>query len=169
MAFGFGGLCSANKPDLNLHWLDIANTRYHLNLGNLKDVQERHITNNKFLDSGVQGYIDRSTLPWKMTVGLDVWRGPLPALTGEAGSEMTSPFFRGDMTEINILNSSTWILTGVGSYPQPYPSSNSLKLDCTTQNQIAFPVVCDLLHLQSVLESYPLTGEQHRVDELRVA
>ncbi|KAG8293807.1 hypothetical protein J6590_010798 [Homalodisca vitripennis] len=27
----------------------------HLNLGNLMDVQERHITNSKFQDSGAQG------------------------------------------------------------------------------------------------------------------
>ncbi|KAG8247277.1 hypothetical protein J6590_064245 [Homalodisca vitripennis] len=37
---------------------------------NLMDVQERHITNSKFRDSGVHGQFDRSSLPWKMTVGV---------------------------------------------------------------------------------------------------
>ncbi|KAG8268505.1 hypothetical protein J6590_023883 [Homalodisca vitripennis] len=32
------------------------------------------------------------------------------------------PFFRGDMIEINALNPTSWISTGGGSYPQPYPS-----------------------------------------------
>ncbi|KAG8252205.1 hypothetical protein J6590_063558 [Homalodisca vitripennis] len=42
----------------------------HLNLGNLMDVQERHITNRKFQDSGVHGQFDRSSLLWEMTVGV---------------------------------------------------------------------------------------------------
>ncbi|KAG8291742.1 hypothetical protein J6590_053601 [Homalodisca vitripennis] len=77
----------------------------HFNLGNLMDVQEQHITNHKFRDSGVQGQFDRSSLMWEMTVGVggvcsltsnvlvNLKKGvpPLPTLTGEAGSELASP------------------------------------------------------------------------------
>ncbi|KAG8320128.1 hypothetical protein J6590_076103 [Homalodisca vitripennis] len=45
----------------------------------------------------------------------------LRTLTGEAGSELVSPSFRGNMSEINTLNSSSWISTGGDTYPQPYP------------------------------------------------
>ncbi|KAG8327119.1 hypothetical protein J6590_026453 [Homalodisca vitripennis] len=37
---------------------------------NLMDVQERHITNRKCRDSGVQGQFDRSSLLREMTVGV---------------------------------------------------------------------------------------------------
>ncbi|KAG8306878.1 hypothetical protein J6590_035955 [Homalodisca vitripennis] len=85
----------------------------HFNLGNhmekhIQDVQEQHTTNRKCRDSGVQ--FDRSNLLREMTVG--VWWGSfpnyqrsliaskrvchtLPALIGEAGSELGLPFFRG--------------------------------------------------------------------------
>ncbi|KAG8316476.1 hypothetical protein J6590_049600 [Homalodisca vitripennis] len=39
---------------LNLHWAQ-QKPMCHFNLGNLMDVQERHITNHKLRDSGVQG------------------------------------------------------------------------------------------------------------------
>ncbi|KAG8302602.1 hypothetical protein J6590_028512 [Homalodisca vitripennis] len=50
-----------------------------LNLGNLVDVQERHITNRKFRDSGVHGQFDRSGLMWEMTVEV----GGVCSLTSE--------------------------------------------------------------------------------------
>ncbi|KAG8337835.1 hypothetical protein J6590_015507 [Homalodisca vitripennis] len=46
-----------------------AQQKPNLNLGNLIDVQERHITNRKCRDSGIHGQFDRSSLLWEMTVG----------------------------------------------------------------------------------------------------
>ncbi|KAG8282620.1 hypothetical protein J6590_033324 [Homalodisca vitripennis] len=74
----------------------------YLNLGNLMDVQERHITNRKCRDSGVQGQFDRSSILRETTVevrfltirgssNLNKGVPPLPALTGEAGAELASP------------------------------------------------------------------------------
>ncbi|KAG8260157.1 hypothetical protein J6590_103236, partial [Homalodisca vitripennis] len=42
----------------------------HFNLGDLIDVQERHINNRKFRDSGVHGQFHRSSLLREMTVGV---------------------------------------------------------------------------------------------------
>ncbi|KAG8267758.1 hypothetical protein J6590_043838 [Homalodisca vitripennis] len=84
----------------------------HYNLGNLMDVQERHITNRKCRDSGVHGQFDRSSLLWEMTVGV----GGVCSLTSEVLAYLNKgitppayfnwrgwfraglPFFRGDMT-----------------------------------------------------------------------
>ncbi|KAG8270101.1 hypothetical protein J6590_092629 [Homalodisca vitripennis] len=47
--------------------------------GNLMDVQERHSTNCKCRDSGIQGQFDRPILLWDMTVGV----GRVCSLTSE--------------------------------------------------------------------------------------
>ncbi|KAG8299547.1 hypothetical protein J6590_098267 [Homalodisca vitripennis] len=51
----------------------------HLNLGNLMDVYERHITNRKCRDSGVYGQFNKSSLQWEMTIGV----GGVCSLTSE--------------------------------------------------------------------------------------
>ncbi|KAG8254430.1 hypothetical protein J6590_008882 [Homalodisca vitripennis] len=48
----------------------------------------------------------------------------LLALTGEAGTELA---FQGDFTETNDQNSTSWISTGGGLYPQSYPSRTSYQ------------------------------------------
>ncbi|KAG8280065.1 hypothetical protein J6590_090539 [Homalodisca vitripennis] len=57
----------------------------HFNLGNLMDVQERHITNRIYRDSGVHGQFDRSSLLWEMTVGV----GGVHFLTSEVLANLT--------------------------------------------------------------------------------
>ncbi|KAG8332090.1 hypothetical protein J6590_028075 [Homalodisca vitripennis] len=76
------------------------------NLGNLMNVQQRHINNRKCRDSGVQGQFDRSRLLREMTFG--VWWGflnkglPTPAYFDWRGWFRAGlPFFRGDMIEIS--------------------------------------------------------------------
>ncbi|KAG8309010.1 hypothetical protein J6590_096239 [Homalodisca vitripennis] len=67
----------------------------HLNLGNLMDVQERHITNRRQCrDIGVQGQFDRSSLLREMTVGV----GGVGSLSIRGWFRAGLPFFRGDMT-----------------------------------------------------------------------
>ncbi|KAG8296203.1 hypothetical protein J6590_062111 [Homalodisca vitripennis] len=64
---------------LNLYWAQ--KPMCHLNLGNLMDVQERHINNRKLS---------------KVLASLNIRVShPLPALNGEAGSELSSPSFEG--------------------------------------------------------------------------
>ncbi|KAG8268736.1 hypothetical protein J6590_019296 [Homalodisca vitripennis] len=65
----------------------------HLNLGNLMDVQERHITNRKCRDSEYQRFSLVSTRVCQL----------LPALTGEAGYELASPSSEGHGFEISVL------------------------------------------------------------------
>ncbi|KAG8291938.1 hypothetical protein J6590_049852 [Homalodisca vitripennis] len=85
---------------------------YYFNLGNLMDVQKRHITNRICRDSGVHGQFDRSSLLWEMTVGV----GGVCSLTSEVLVNLNKGvphsacfdwrgwlrtgllFFRGDMT-----------------------------------------------------------------------
>ncbi|KAG8272092.1 hypothetical protein J6590_050049 [Homalodisca vitripennis] len=75
-------------------------------------MRERHITNRKCRDSGVQGQFDRSSLLWEVTVGV----GRVSSLTSEVLASLNKgvpppayfdwrgwfraglPFFRGDMT-----------------------------------------------------------------------
>ncbi|KAG8287009.1 hypothetical protein J6590_046983 [Homalodisca vitripennis] len=84
------------------HWTQEKPT-CHLNLGNLMEVQERHITNRICPDSGVQGQFDRSSLLWEMTVGVDVLASlnkgvPPPSCFNWRGWFRAGlPFFRGDM------------------------------------------------------------------------
>ncbi|KAG8334020.1 hypothetical protein J6590_098739 [Homalodisca vitripennis] len=83
----------------------------HSNLGNLMDVQERHIANRKCRDSGVLGQFDRSirSLTSEVLVSLNIRVcHPVPAFTGEAGSELASPSLGGICIKINALNSSSW-------------------------------------------------------------
>ncbi|KAG8317350.1 hypothetical protein J6590_029923 [Homalodisca vitripennis] len=40
------------------------------------------------------------------------------ALTGEASTELASPYFKGKILEISFLNSSSWISIGDSPYPQ---------------------------------------------------
>ncbi|KAG8265665.1 hypothetical protein J6590_089962 [Homalodisca vitripennis] len=88
------------------------NPMWHLNLGNLMDFQERHITNRKCRDSGVQGQFDRSSLLREMTVGvggvrflisdvlpsLDKGIPPPTCFDWKGWFRAGLPFFRGDMT-----------------------------------------------------------------------
>ncbi|KAG8292766.1 hypothetical protein J6590_031745 [Homalodisca vitripennis] len=112
---------------LNLHWAQQRPT-CHLNLGNFIDVQKRHITNCKCRDSGAQRQLDRSIKdscqPRHKVVSPTAccdWRGWF-----RAGFSS----FPGDMTDINALNFSSWISTGGGPYPQPYPS----RISCLSGN-----------------------------------
>ncbi|KAG8336881.1 serine threonine-protein kinase [Homalodisca vitripennis] len=84
----------------------------HLNQGNLM-VQKQHITNRKCQDSGS-----------KVLASLDLRAcHPLPCFDWIGWLRVGFHFFsQGDQTEINTLNSSSWILTGGSPYPQPYPS-----------------------------------------------
>ncbi|KAG8286817.1 hypothetical protein J6590_051807 [Homalodisca vitripennis] len=84
----------------------------YLNLGNLMDVQERHIIDRKCRDPGVHGQFDRSNLLREMTVGV----GRVCSLTSEVLAILNKsvpppanfdwrgwfragrPFFREDMT-----------------------------------------------------------------------
>ncbi|KAG8288782.1 hypothetical protein J6590_010892 [Homalodisca vitripennis] len=100
------GLCKRTFKVVMLAYAltDFVDTTCHLNLVNLNDVQERHITNRKCRDSGVHGQFNRSSRLWDMTVGVGGVRSlttevlanltkgvpPLPALTGETGSELAS-------------------------------------------------------------------------------
>ncbi|KAG8316337.1 Histone acetyltransferase kat2b [Homalodisca vitripennis] len=84
--------------------LAVYTLQLNLPLGSAK-TNERHITYRKCPDSGVHGQFDRSRLLRDMTVGVGGVRSltsevlaslnkgvsPLPALTGEAGSELASP------------------------------------------------------------------------------
>ncbi|KAG8312170.1 DNA damage-binding protein 2 [Homalodisca vitripennis] len=97
----------------NPHWAQRKLLCY-LNLGNPMDVQERHITNRKYRDSGCKGNSIGLKLvgfvPLESTVFDSLDKKvchPLLALTGEAG----------DMTDINALNPHSWISTGGGPYP----------------------------------------------------
>ncbi|KAG8263699.1 hypothetical protein J6590_027632 [Homalodisca vitripennis] len=96
--------------------LGTAKTDVSLHLGNLMDVQERHVTNRIPVcrDSGVHGQFYRSSLLWEMTVGV----GGICSLTSEVVANLTKgmpplayfdwrgwfraglPFFQGDMTEM---------------------------------------------------------------------
>ncbi|KAG8321534.1 histone H2A-K119 monoubiquitination [Homalodisca vitripennis] len=82
---------------LNPHWVQ-QKLMCHFNLGHLMDVRERHISNRKCLDSGAQDLDKGVSLP-----AYSDWRGWYR--DGFA-------FVRGNMSEINALNSSSWISTG---------------------------------------------------------
>ncbi|KAG8305233.1 hypothetical protein J6590_074037, partial [Homalodisca vitripennis] len=84
-------------------------SRGHLNLGNLMDVQERHITNCKCRGSGVQGQFGRSSLLREMTVGVCSLTSEVPASLKKGMPPPACfdwrgwfraglPFFRGDTT-----------------------------------------------------------------------
>ncbi|KAG8257328.1 hypothetical protein J6590_052195 [Homalodisca vitripennis] len=93
-----------------------------LHLGNPMDVQERHIANHKCRDIGAKVLINWSSLLQRKTLKL----GGAPVMSKGIASPNKSdycyylpvldgtewsPFF---MTEINVLNSSSWISTGGG-------------------------------------------------------
>ncbi|KAG8266475.1 hypothetical protein J6590_071428 [Homalodisca vitripennis] len=80
--------------------LGTAKSKCHLNLGNLMNVQERHITNSKCQDSGVHGQFDRSSPLWEIKVLASLSKGvQLPAYFDYRGWFRAGlPFFRGDMT-----------------------------------------------------------------------
>ncbi|KAG8308844.1 hypothetical protein J6590_099815 [Homalodisca vitripennis] len=75
----------------------------HLNLGYLMDVQERHITNRKYRDSGVHGLIDRS-IGWVCSLTSEVLsslnKGMPPPTYFDWKNWLRAglAFFRGDMT-----------------------------------------------------------------------
>ncbi|KAG8247040.1 hypothetical protein J6590_071009 [Homalodisca vitripennis] len=92
------------KLRLNPHW--VQQNRCHLNLGNLKDVQEHYITNCKYDCWG--------------------WWGLFPKcqrflLTLHKSVPPLACFDWGHDFGISALNSSSWILIGGGLYSQPYP------------------------------------------------
>ncbi|KAG8243247.1 hypothetical protein J6590_049411 [Homalodisca vitripennis] len=110
--------CLKTRKNVSGHWVSQSNTAgsiFHrvvnfvldeTHVGNTNQlcevagtVQERHITNRKCRDSEVQGLFGRSILMREMTVGVGKARHkvvpPLPALTGEAGSEMAYPSTEG--------------------------------------------------------------------------
>ncbi|KAG8329952.1 hypothetical protein J6590_074675 [Homalodisca vitripennis] len=76
-------------PSRTHHWAQ-QKPVCHLNLGNLMDVYERHITNRKCRDSGVHGQFNKSSLQWEMTVGV----GGVCFLT----SEVLTSFNKGVLT-----------------------------------------------------------------------
>ncbi|KAG8328826.1 hypothetical protein J6590_100925 [Homalodisca vitripennis] len=94
----------------------------------IHDCLERHITNRKCGDYWVQGQFDRSSLLREMTIG--AWWGsfpkyerfllastrvchPMPALTGEAGSELTSPSFEEGIHENLKLGWTRWFFKNI--------------------------------------------------------
>ncbi|KAG8283957.1 Transcription activator [Homalodisca vitripennis] len=121
----------------------------HLNLGNLMDVQERHITNRKCRDSGVQGLIDRSSLLREMIVGVD---GVLASLN--KGVPPPAYFdWRG------------WFRAGGGPYPQPYPSRISRHSGSSTKVPLGLSAISQLLGLREqkntvLIFIFCVSGEQ---------
>ncbi|KAG8309927.1 hypothetical protein J6590_073724 [Homalodisca vitripennis] len=77
----------------------------HLNLGNLMDVQERHITNRKCRDSGVQGWWGLFPKCQRFLLASTRVCHPLTALTGEAGSELASPSSGGTLGLVPYFSS----------------------------------------------------------------
>ncbi|KAG8241936.1 Belongs to the small heat shock protein (HSP20) [Homalodisca vitripennis] len=91
----------------------------HLNLGNHMDVQERHTTNRKCRDSGVQGQFDRSSLLREMTDGVGGVRSLTSEVLASLNKGMPSPvcfdwrrWFRAGLPFFRDMS---------GPYPQPYP------------------------------------------------
>ncbi|KAG8272781.1 hypothetical protein J6590_033438 [Homalodisca vitripennis] len=76
-------LTSGCSDDGNESFTSWQKSMCHLNLGNLMDVQERHITNRKCSGSGVLASLEIRVCY------------PLPALTGEVGSELDPPSSEG--------------------------------------------------------------------------
>ncbi|KAG8242161.1 hypothetical protein J6590_071513 [Homalodisca vitripennis] len=103
-----------NKDECKAEEIDdesLLKPMYHLNMGNLVDVQERHITNRKCRDSWIKVnliglvYCGKS----KVLASLDIRVcHSLPALTGEVDSKLA---FHSSLTEIIALNFSPRILS----------------------------------------------------------
>ncbi|KAG8271525.1 hypothetical protein J6590_060445 [Homalodisca vitripennis] len=47
---------------------------------------------------------------------------PLPAFNGEVGTEFACLSSKGTRLRFNVRNPYSWILTGGGTFPQPFPS-----------------------------------------------
>ncbi|KAG8250785.1 hypothetical protein J6590_094240 [Homalodisca vitripennis] len=76
--------------------LPVGTAKTDLNLGNFMDIQDRHITNCKCRDSGMT--VEVSGVHF-LRIREASNRGchPLPALTGETGSQLLPPFLPGDI------------------------------------------------------------------------
>ncbi|KAG8271463.1 hypothetical protein J6590_061680 [Homalodisca vitripennis] len=75
-----------------------------------------------------------------------------------------SPFFHVDMTEINARNPSSWILTGDGPYPQPYPSRKSSHFGSTAVNKVVAEASVVGVRGSVVSISYRLTEQDIQLD-----
>ncbi|KAG8284195.1 hypothetical protein J6590_003891 [Homalodisca vitripennis] len=117
-----------------LRWLEptLGSGKTDMALGNLMDVCR----------SGASPTANVEILGQVLAI-VDIW-ACLP--TGEAGSELVSPFSNGDITEIDLLISSSWISTGGGPSSQPYP----FRISCHSENSAKVLLGLELSHVVRV-------------------
>ncbi|KAG8255262.1 hypothetical protein J6590_096739 [Homalodisca vitripennis] len=92
------------------------NPMCHLNLSNLVDVQERHITNRNCRDSGLHGKFNRSCLLWEMTVGVGGVCFLTPEVLASLNKGVPPPAYFDWRRWFRRPNSSSWISIGGGPY-----------------------------------------------------